>query len=434
MSEENASMNIAEKLSTRLRCYYGWIIVGVALISMAFWLGIRSSFSVFYVALLDEFPWSRAGSAGVQSMALITYTFMAPLVGGLIDRFGPRRVIAPGILILAVGLMLCSRIETLTQFYIFYGVVVGTGISCIGIVSYSAILAHWFEKKRGLASGIAVSGMGLGTFLLVPMSQSFISMWGWRMTFIITGCLVLIILVPATALFLRHKPQELGQHPDGSNSPDLNNKNHSQDQNNKQDNDWTLRKAVYTLRFWALILFPFFGFIGVFIIVVHQVKFLVDQGIDKMTAAYILAMVGIVSSIFRIFWGWLSDRISRELTYTMGIVCGCLGAGSLLLFEIHGSAFFTYSFFVLFGVGWGVTAPMFMAVAADLFKGRIFGLIYGFVEAGIGIAGAFGAWVAGFIFDKTQSYQAAFVLVIVAFLLSGIFVWLAAPRKYRGVG
>lgn len=427
-------MSIVKKIADSLTFYYGWIIVAVALISMAFWLGIRSSFSVFYVALLDEFPWSRAGSAGVQSMALITYTFMAPLVGGLIDRFGPRRVIAPGILILAVGLMLCSRIETLTQFYIFYGVVVGTGISCIGIVSYSAILAHWFEKKRGLASGIAVSGMGLGTFLLVPMSQSFISMWGWRMTFIITGCLVLIILVPATALFLRHKPQELGQHPDGSNSPDLNNKNHSQDQNNKQDNDWTLRKAVYTLRFWALILFPFFGFIGVFIIVVHQVKFLVDQGIDKMTAAYILAMVGIVSSIFRIFWGWLSDRISRELTYTMGIVCGCLGAGSLLLFEIHGSAFFTYSFFVLFGVGWGVTAPMFMAVAADLFKGRIFGLIYGFVEAGIGIAGAFGAWVAGFIFDKTQSYQAAFVLVIVAFLLSGIFVWLAAPRKYRGVG
>jgi MFS family permease len=365
-------------------------------------------------------------------MALITYSFMAPLVGGLIDRFGPRRVITPGILILALGLMLCSKIEHLTQFYIFYGVVAGTGISCIGIVSYSAILAHWFEKKRGLASGIAVSGMGLGTFLLVPMSQSFISMWGWRMTFIITGCLVLIILVPANALFLRHKPQELGQHPDGSTPSDSNHKNHFQDQPHKmQPNDWTLRKTVHTLRFWALIIFPFFGFIGVFIIVVHQVKFLVDQGIDKMTAAFIFAMVGIVSSIFRVFWGWLSDRISRELTYTMGMVCGCLGASSLLLFEIQGSAFFTYSFFVLFGMGWGVTAPMFMAVAADLFKGRIFGLIYGFVEAGIGIAGAFGAWIAGFIFDKTQSYQLAFILVIVTFLLSCVFCWLAAPRKYR---
>ena len=425
-------MSIAKKLADGLRFYYGWIIVAVALVSMAFWMGIRTSFSVFYVALLEDFPWNRGASAGVQSMALITYTFMAPLVGGLIDRFGPRRVIAPGILILAVGLMLCSKIEILTQFYIFYGVIVGAGISCIGIVSYSSILAHWFEKKRGLASGIALSGMGLGTFVLVPMSQSFISMWGWQMTFIITGCLVLIILVPANALFLRHKPQKLGQYPDGSTPSDSNHKNHSKDQpNDMQDNDWTLRKAAYTLRFWALILFPFFGFIGVFIIVVHQVKFLVDQGIDKMTAAFIFAMVGIISSIFRVFWGWLSDRISRELTYTMGIACGCLGAGSLLLFEIHGSAFFTYSFFIFFGMGWGATAPMFMVVAADLFRGRIFGLIYGFVEAGIGIAGAFGAWIAGFIFDKTQSYQSAFILVIVTFLLSCFFCWLAAPRKYR---
>jgi OFA family oxalate/formate antiporter-like MFS transporter len=427
-------MSIAKKLADGSRFYYGWIIVAVALISMAIWFGIRSGFSIYYVALLDEFHWSRGASAGAQSIAMITYTIMAPIVGGLIDRFGPRRVIVPGILILTGGLLLCSRIEILTQFYIFYGVVVGTGLACIGIISYSAILAHWFEKKRGLASGIAVSGMGLGTFVLVPMSQSFISMWGWRMTFIITGCLVLIILLPANALFLRHKPQKLGQHPDGLNPADSNHKNHSHTQSKiTQGSDWSLKKAAHTLRFWSLIIFPFIGFIGVFIIIVHQVRFLVDQGIDKMTAAFILAMVGIVSSIFRIFWGWLSDRISRELTYTMGMVCGCLGVGSLLLFEIHGSAFFTYSFFVLFGMGWGVTAPMFMAVAADLFKGRIFGLIYGFVEAGIGIAGAIGAWIAGFIFDKTQSYQPAFILVIVAFLLSCVFCWLAAPRKYRNI-
>ena len=151
--------------------FYGWIIVGVALVSMAFWLGIRTSFSVFYVALLEDFSWSRGDSAGVQSMALITYTILAPLVGGLIDRFGPRRVIVPGVLILSLGLGLCATIDSLTQFYILYGVIMGSGISAIGIVSYSAILAHWFEKKRGLASGIAVSGMGLGTFALVPLSH-----------------------------------------------------------------------------------------------------------------------------------------------------------------------------------------------------------------------------------------------------------------------
>jgi MFS family permease len=428
------SISIAKKIADGSRFYYGWIIVAVALISMAIWFGIRSGFSVYYVALLDEFRWSRGGSAGVQSMAMIAYTVMAPLVGGLIDRFGPRRVIAPGILILAGGLLLCSRIKTLTEFYIFYGVLVGTAIASIGIISYSAILAHWFEKKRGLASGIAVSGMGLGTFVLVPMSQSFISTWGWRMTFMITGCLVFIILLPINALFLRHTPQKLGQHPDGLDPSDSNHQNHSYRQPNYiQDNDWSLKKAAHTLRFWSLIAFPFFGFIGIFIIIVHQVRFLVDQGIDKMAAAFILAMIGIISSIFRMFWGWLSDHISRELTYTMGIVCACVGAGSLLLFEIQGAAFFTYSFLVLFGMGWGVTAPIFIAVAADLFKGRIFGLIYGFVEAGIGVAGAFGAWIAGFIFDKTQSYQLAFILAIVTFLISVVFCWLAAPRKYHGV-
>ena len=414
--------------------YYGWMIVAVALISMAFWLGIRSSFSVFYVTLLEEFPWNRADSAGVQSAALITYTLMAPLVGGLIDRFGPRRVIVPGILLLTSGLMLCSYIQTLTQFYLFYGVIVGAGISCIGIVSYSAILAHWFEKKRGLASGVAVSGIGLGTFLLVPMSQQFINWWGWRMTFAITGCLVLVILMPANAFFLRHKPEELGQLPDGANSADMTKNHHPQDKSiPHQSNDWTVKEALHTMRFWALIIFPFAALFGIYIILVHNVRFLVDQGVAKMTAAFIFAIVGILSSIFRIFWGWLSDRISRELTYTVGIICACLGVGSLLLFETMGSKVFIYSYAIFFGIGWGVTAPMFMAVAADLFKGRIFGLIYGFLEAGIGIAGALGAWMAGFIFDKTQSYQVAFVLVMVAFILSGIFIWLAAPRKYRGV-
>ena len=116
--------------------YYGWIIVIVAMVSMAFWYGIRSTFSIFYVALLEAFPWNRAETAGVQSMSLMTYTIMAPLVGGLIDRFGPRRVIVPGVLLLGAGLLLCATMETLLGFYVLYGIVAGAGITCIAIVSY----------------------------------------------------------------------------------------------------------------------------------------------------------------------------------------------------------------------------------------------------------------------------------------------------------
>lgn len=416
--------------------YYGWIIVAVGLVSMAFWYGIRSSFSIFYVALLEDFPWSRGESAGVQSMSLITYTILAPLVGGLIDRFGPRRVIVPGILVLSSGLILCGSIETLTQFYIFYGVVAGAGITCIAIVSYSAILAHWFEKKRGLASGIAVSGMGLGTFLMVPLSQHFISLWGFRFSFVLLGILVVIVLLPLNGIFLRHKPQELGLYPDGLDVPISSPNVESRKENsiNMKTFDWTLRRAIKTRRFWALVLFPFFAFIGLFIVHVHNVKFLVDQGIDKMTAAYIYAMVGIVSTVFRIFWGWLSDRIWREITYSLGTICICLGIGSLLLMEITGQNALSYPFFIFFGMGWGVTAPLFMSIAADLFKGKGFGLIYGIVEGGIGVAGAIGAWSAGFIFDRTHSYQWAFIIGIIVVIISGLLSWVAAPRKVRMPG
>lgn len=410
--------------------YYGWIIVAVAFVSMAFWFGIRSSFSIFYVALLEDFQWSRGESAGVQSMALITYTAIAPLVGGLIDRFGPRRVIGPSILVLTIGLILCSLVNTLIQFYLLYGVIIGAGVTCIGIVPYTAILGHWFEKKRGLASGIAVSGMGLGIFMLVPLSQHFIALWGWRFTFVILGVLVLIVLLPLNVALLRHKPQELGLLPDGLDMVQFSNgKNIKEDCKGCPENDWTLQRALRTGNFWALVAFSFLAAIGIYIIIVHHVKFLVDTGIDKMTAAFIFALIGVISSCFRIFWGWLSDHIGREKTYTMGVICICVGIGSLLLLGAMDEKWLVYVFFIFFGVGWGASAPVFMAAAADLFKGSIFGLIFGILEGCMGIGGALGSWIGGYLFDVTQSYQWAFVLAIAVFLLSGLFIWIAAPRK-----
>jgi MFS family permease len=403
----------------------------VALISTAFWLGIRSSFSVFYVVLLNDFHWSRGDSAGVQSIALITYTILAPLAGGLIDRFGPRRIIVPGILILSLGLILSSLIKDLFQFYLIYGVLMGSGITSIGIVTYSAIIAHWFDKKRGLASGIALSGMGLGTFTLVPFSQYAISTWGWRLTFVLLGCLVIIILLPLNGLFLRHKPQDLGLLPDGVNGPGFVEENDQAPCPQPADMDWTLKTAMKTKAFWALLAFPSLSIIGIYFILVHNVRFMVDHGINKMTAAFIFALIGVISSVFRIFWGGLSDRIGREKTYTMGMACGILGLLSLFLMDLLGEKGFAYPFFIFFGMGWGVSAPMFMAVAADLFKGKGFGLIYGIVEAGIGVAGAFGAWMGGFIFDRTQSYQGAIILSIIVMILSCVGIWIAAPRRVR---
>jgi MFS family permease len=415
------------------RLYYGWIIVGLALVSLGFWFGIRSTFSIFYVVLIEEFSWSRAAAAGVQSTSLIVYMALAPAIGGLIDRYGPRRVIVPGVVLLGAGLILCAHIHNLAQFYLYYGLIVATGVAAVGIVSYSAILAHWFERQRGTANGIAVSGMGLGTFLLVILSQQIITRQGWRTAFAVQGGLVFLVLMPLTILFLKHRPQDMGLLPDGSDRSGSARRVRLVDEEWSQT-EWTLGRAVRMGRFWAMLAFAFLVLIAVYIVLVHHVRFLVDHGVAPNTAAYVLAAIGVISSVFRIFWGWLSDRIGREATYTIGSIFLCLGIGALLSVAHTGAGWSVLGFLGLFGMGWGVTAPTFMSVSADLFHGRSYGLIYGVLEGTIGVGAALGSWLAGYMFDRTGSYQGAFAVAIAAIVLSCGFIWMVAPRKVRRMG
>ena len=425
---------MAEKPGTRLPFFYGWIIVALGLLGMGSWTGIRTSFAVFYAALLDEFGWSRGGAAGVQSVAYIVYLILAPLAGGLIDRFGPRRVILPGLLICCGGLTLCAYISNLLHFYLLFGVVVATGITAISITAYSPILAHWFEKKRGLAVGIAVSGMGLGTFVVVPLAQHFISLWGWRASFVALGILIFIVLFPLTLIFIRYRPSDLGLSPDGAVAGQAPKKRTVQVVDPAwAATDWTVKRIFKTSRYWALLTFVFLSITPVYLMITHSVRFFIDKGVEKMAAAFFLAAVGIVSLVFRIFWGWLSDRIGREPTFTCGAVFLTLAALCLIFINATGQTRLAYLFSLLLGMGWGVTAPMFISVSADLFQGKRFGLIYGILEAVVGAGCAFGAWFGGFIFDKTQSYQAAFILCAAFALASGVIVWFAAPRKVRRV-
>lgn len=412
--------------------YYGWVIVGVAFVSMVFWFGIRSVFSVFYAELLEEFAWSRGGAAGVQATALITYTIMAPVIGTLIDRLGPRRVIVPGIIILSLGLFLCSLIQTLTHFYLFFGVIAAIGLTSIAIVSYSAILSHWFERKRGLASGIALSGMGMGTFLLVPVTQYFITLSGWRLAFVIIAGLSLAVLLIINGIFLRHKPQELGLYPDGMNSREwAEYRARDTERSDWSNREWTLLQAMKTDRFWYLIAFFFLTIFIIYAVLTHHVRFLIDQGVEPARAAFIFSIIGISSGVSRIFWGWLSDHIGRELTFTLGALCMITGTLCLMALGVIVNNQFLYAFALLFGIGWGVNAPIFVSSTADLFQGKSFGLIYGIMEGMLGIGAALGAWFPGFIFDRTESYQWAFGLAIGTTILACILIWLAAPRKVR---
>ena len=429
-------MEYKSALATR-KFYYGWVIVGLAMVSMAFWFGIRTTFSVFFVALIDHFQWGRAEAAAAQSIAMVVYMIMAPIIGTLVDRAGPRKVILPGIILTGLGFFLCTQIQTLFQFYLFFGVIVGMGVTCLSIAPFTVILAHWFERKRGAVNGLAGAGIGIGVFILVPLIQYLISHQGWRFAYLIFSLLILFIPLPLNALFLKHRPQEMGLLPDGDSLNDRKERNDQKSHNDDvfhlsslQENQ-ELKKIFKTARFWYAIFFPSFTTFGVYFIVVHHVKYLVDLGMDKIWVASLFAVIGALSSGFRFFWGWFSDRGGREFTFTLGGACFSLGILFLLLFQYIPSTALLYLFALFFGSGWGVTAPMYMSIIGDLYKGKNFGLIYGMVEGAIGLGSALGAWVAGYIFDQTQNYFWAFVLAILLNLISILLVWLAAPRKSR---
>jgi len=410
--------------------FYGWVIVGLAFCSLAFWFGIRTSFSVFYVTLGAEFPWQPGALAGAQSTAMIAAMVSAPMLGALIDRFGPRKVILPGVLITAIGLALCATMTTLFEFYLYYGIIAGSAVTAVGVVAYSVVLRNWFQKKRGFASGIAVSGMGIGMLCFVPLVQYSIISWGWRNAYLLLSVFGLLCLFPATFVLLRLKPVSKEGQPNAervgviTTEPAIDRPAFRASLSNI-----SLYETVTQRAFWHFMLFSFFASIGVYIILVHSVKFLVDQGTDVMLAAMVLAVVGAISSVFRILWGWLSDRVGRELAYTLGSMIACLGIVCLLLRDMSGMAGFTYLFALLFGIGWGATAPSVMASSADIFDGRRYGFIFGLVQGVINMAGAIGAWIGGAIFGRYQSYDIAFVLAVIALGLSCLFIWMAAPRK-----
>lgn len=409
------------------RFYYGWVIVGLAMISMAFWYGFRTAFSIFFVALIDHFRWSRAETAGAQSVGMLVYMVMAPVVGYLVDRVGPRKVILPGIFLMGLGLLLCTKIQSLLQFYIFFGIIAGAGVTCLSISPFTTLLSHWFEKKRGMANGLASVGIGFGPLLFVPLFQYLINLRGWPFAFLVFSLLVFVIPFPLIGLFLRRRPEGMGVPPDGTPPSSV----HEAEAIGKKKDPTKLEDLMKTVRFWSFLLFPSLTVFGVYIIIVHHVRYLIDLGVDRIWAASLFAAIGALSAGFRFFWGWFSDRVGREVTYTLGGICFSSGILFLILFQTFPLPFFLYLFALLFGAGWGSTAPMFMSVAGDLYKGRNFGLIYGLLEGFIGIGAALGSWLGGYLFDQTNTYFWAFLLAIVFSFLSTLLLWYVSPRKLR---
>ena len=417
--------------------YYGWVIVAIAFAAMAVAYGVRNSFSVFYVAILKEFGWSRASTAVIFSINVIVYGVSSPFAGSLVDRFGPRKVLSIGVILLALGTALCSQVSTLWHFYLLFGITVAIGTSLIGFPAHAAVLSNWFIRKRGAAFGIFTAGFGL-SFLIVPLVQYFIVAFGWRMAFVTLAILVPVILLPLIILFSRHRPEDMGLLPDGIIPGS---QNEIPSSRGKLDmpgvepqgvsTQWTLGKAIRTTQLWILFLITFFIFgISENLMVTHQAAFFVDVGYSGIFAASMVAFFGIVCAVGSL-GGFLSDIIGREKSFTLGCSAAILGTVVLFLTKSPSYPWMPYLYAGLFGFGLGINGPTLTAAAADVFHGKHFGSINGFLILGFGAGGILGPWLGGYIFDRTHSYNHAFLVTILALIAASSLIWMVSPRKIR---
>src|SRR5690349_23804026 len=219
---------------------------------MAIGVNARTAFSLLFPPILDEFRWERGLTAGAFSFGFVVSAVLTPLMGRIMDRRGPRLVMELGILAMAAGLMLATRLSEPWHLYATLGVLVGGGSVCLGYTGQALFLPNWFVRRRGLAMSLAFSGVGVGSILLLPWLQAVIEHAGWRAACWTLGLLVLVLLAPLN-LLLRHRPEDLALAPDGDSAHAA--AAAARRQGNVVDAewaaiDWTLSRALGTARFW----------------------------------------------------------------------------------------------------------------------------------------------------------------------------------------
>jgi MFS family permease len=399
----------------------GWVVVGTAFVTMALLYGLWFSYSVFLVALLKEFGWSRSVTAGAFSLFALVHAAVGPFFGPFAERVGPRRVIRAGGCLLALGLLLAAETSQPWHLYLAFGFIAAVGIGFSGYVPLVILIRGWFPTRVGTAVGIAAGGIGVGIFGLIPLAQLLIDWYDWRWAFRVFAAVVVGWILPATIWLLREPPKpafpiqaqpasEVGA-PQGCLTY------------------WTLAQAVWSWRFWALGIVLFTNNSAITLLMIHQVAYLVDHGVPAMAAATIGGIVGLTSIAGKVGWGYLMDRTLRELVYTLASLSFALSLGFLVLAGTYPATALPYAYAILLGLGYAITAPLAPAASNDLFGGPGFSTIFGSIHISLGLGAAVGAWAGGKIFDVTGSYAAAFWGAFGLICFSCVLLWAVAPRR-----
>ncbi len=379
--------------------------------------GLSDSFTVFLKPISESFGWDRAQVVSVYSLTWLAAGLMAPVIGRLFDRYGPRTVYSLGLLLIGGAFLLASWAQTLWQLQLSIGLCVGIGVAFVGNVPNSILLGRWFGPRLPTAMAFVYSAMGAGVLVLLPASQLLIDHVGWRGAYQIFGITTLGLLLPLSLL-----PWRLF----AKGSPDIVRKANAE----FVKGDWTLASAMRHHTFWALFSTFFFTAIGMYALSAQIVAYLIDVGFPPLEAATAWGFSGVALLFGMLGVTQLDAMIGRRPSVLLSYAISIIGIGLLFLLQYYPNYWMLIAFVVTFGSMIGSRGPLITATAMKIFRGERVGTIFGTISIGSGLGSALGAWAGGLIHDWTHSYNPVMAFALVAVVL-GLIPFLVVPALRR---
>ena len=400
--------------------FYGWRVVTAAFIVLFVAYGLQFSFGVFVTQIRDDTGWSRSQILLPYALYVALYSGLSSVSGWATDRWGPRRVVAIGAVILGLGWAGFGAAQSLWQVYLSLGVVAAIGMSATW-VPCNATVVRWFVRRRGLAVGVASSGGSMGNLIVPPVAAALVGLIGWRSTLPLLG-LVGAVAMLACSRFMIRDPELIGLHPDGDPHPPLATATSLGD-----EDSFTAAEARRTSTFWCVFGLFALTWMAVFVPFAHIVAFAEDLGYESVAASLLLSAIGLGGVTGRLGAGPLSDRVGRRptLAFMLGLQVAAFAgfAASQGLWLLYPSA-------IVFGAAYGGSTTLFPALIGDQFGRRSAGAIVGQIFAGAGALAAIGPYVAAALYDATGSYRTAFLLSGACNIVSlGLAATLRPPRR-----
>ena len=409
------------------RIFYGWYIVGLSFLTNLIASGINSyTLGVFMLPMQQDLGWSRTAISGVQVPGTLVNALLTPFIGSLLDRRGGKALMVGGALLFGAGLIVTSLVQQVWQLYLIRAALIGVGAVGMSDLVVTVAVSNWFVRKRGRALAFGSIGLSVAGVILPSSCTLLIVTYGWRVTWAILGLLTWALMIPAAALILRRRPEDMGLQPDGDppNYLELPAEAARPPREGVLSRDvrWTRRQAMQTSALWLIIGATSLTLLANPAMLLHLVPFLEGVGFSAAEAAGGLTAIGLCGLLCKPLWGLLLERVPIRYSAMTQMLVSSSGIGAILFTGYTGRWWLVMLACFYFGIGIAGVGPVGATIWADYFGRFNLGAIRSIGIPFTAAASSGGALLGGLIYDRTGSYQVAFAIFMTALVVAACLI------------